>query len=580
MLQHLRSLVTSPAFAPALVLAKPLPRGGYTRIDDRRRCVYTRGTPHQHESLRARARARNEALSGERPSTFVGPPTKEHRGLREAGRIRDVVLITVAGVLVLFTGGAVYMSWYKENVIRKIERAFVERHDPALDLTKSLTDEVAGTGNKPYSAHENTWAQVLRRPEQDLVDRIIQGFETGRYFILLGPKASDPSITMYWTGGTGKTTMILDAMKVVQSEGVVVCDVHRDLEVFRLRFGEAINFEYNEDSQMGLFQRREPREGGPLLDIERALAKLNDAALRRAKRTKRPLVLVLTNIHQLYHNEDGRSLLLQLQQRAEAWAASGILVTVFSSDDFWPFLVMRNSASRMTVLSIFDLNTQDARKVGRRIRSIARREGAPPEVLNEVVRILGGRLTYLDWTMKAPDMLSHARHALAVEKAWLLGQTGLIPGFDGSVVEEQKWSSCTWLLLREFVRRHAREIDQVQEAIARGEATSEDLDNIPLPRISYYECRQIMTRPDFIEELDRKNIIAIDVNFDITPDSWLILRAAEEVVWQDDFEDLLRDVRSTVSKAESLQRTRELVFKDIGSEGTVRLAVDKGGPRF
>lgn len=63
--------------------------------------------------------------------------------------------------------------------------------------------------------------------------------------------------------------MILDAMAACNADGVSVCDVHPDLEVFRLRLGKALNFEFNEDSQTGLFQRRDPREGGPALAIER-----------------------------------------------------------------------------------------------------------------------------------------------------------------------------------------------------------------------------------------------------------------------------------------------------------------------
>ena len=55
--------------------------------------------------------------------------------------------------------------------------------------------------------------------------------------------------------------MILDAMQANQAEGVAMCDVHPDLEVFRLRLGKALNYEYNEDSQTGLFSRRDPREG-------------------------------------------------------------------------------------------------------------------------------------------------------------------------------------------------------------------------------------------------------------------------------------------------------------------------------
>jgi hypothetical protein len=40
-----------------------------------------------------------------------------------------------------------------------------------------------------------------------------------------------------------------------------MCDAHPDLEVFRLRLGKALNYEFNEDSQTGVFQRRDPREG-------------------------------------------------------------------------------------------------------------------------------------------------------------------------------------------------------------------------------------------------------------------------------------------------------------------------------
>ena len=81
--------------------------------------------------------------------------------------------------------------------------------------------------------------------------------------------------------------MIFDSMDSCQAEGVSMCEAHPDLEVFRLRLGKALNYEFHEDSQTGLFQRRDPREGsnlrpfhksqltiffylgGPALDIER-----------------------------------------------------------------------------------------------------------------------------------------------------------------------------------------------------------------------------------------------------------------------------------------------------------------------
>lgn len=55
--------------------------------------------------------------------------------------------------------------------------------------------------------------------------------------------------------------MIFDSMTSCNAEGVSMCDAHPDLEVFRLRLGKALNFEFNEDTQTGLFQRRDPREG-------------------------------------------------------------------------------------------------------------------------------------------------------------------------------------------------------------------------------------------------------------------------------------------------------------------------------
>ena len=88
-------------------------------------------------------------------------------------------------------------------------------------------------------------------------------------------------------------------------------------------------------------------------------------------------------------------------------------------------------------------------------------------------------------------------------------------------------------------------------------------------------------------DLDRKNIIAIDVglstspdtrdtraltlsltfsaraqiNHDVTPDSLLLLHAAREVVEEDGFDQQLDDVRDRVDEIESLHRTRELTVR-------------------
>ena len=51
--------------------------------------------------------------------------------------------------------------------------------------------------------------------------------------------------------------------------------------------------------------------------------KLEKVALRCARRNRRPLVLIINNIHFFKNDDDGKHMLLQLQQRAESWAASG-----------------------------------------------------------------------------------------------------------------------------------------------------------------------------------------------------------------------------------------------------------------
>ncbi|KAI0079276.1 hypothetical protein K474DRAFT_1673490 [Panus rudis PR-1116 ss-1] len=509
----------------------------------------------------------------------------------EQKRVETRPPLTFVGLSMVFFGGVAYVAWYKKNVLDKIELAFAAGYDPALELASHGKMRDPSVPEELDWDMDGPWTQHLRRKEQDIVDRIIHGAETGHYFLILGPK------------GTGKTTMIFDAMQACQADGVAICDAHPDMEVFRLRLGKALNYEYNEDSQTGLFQRRDPREGGPALDIERAMNKVEKVALKHARRTGKPLVMIINNVHFFKNNDEGRNMLLQLQQRAEAWAASGILTLVFSSDDFWPFLVMRRNGSRMHVVSVYDLNFHESMQASMRMRMNARRRFEEHETFRDLVSIVGGRLSYLGKAVKQKDIVQYAKHMLHVEKAWLLSQIGLIEDHDDDVMDEvgahvnwgftlffsqQKWSSCSWLLLREFVKLRQEQEREVQEAIAAGGKTDEDLNDLPLPKIPYYKCRQIMTRPDFLEELDRLNIIAIDlfmmwslqINHDVTPDSLLLLNAAREVVEEEGFDEVLDNVRDRVDEIESLHRTRELTFKDVKAGDRVWLTVDKGGARL
>ncbi|QRV98144.1 hypothetical protein RhiJN_26163 [Ceratobasidium sp. AG-Ba] len=495
-----------------------------------------------------------------------------------AGGGLDAVITTLIGITVVFVGGVAYIEWYKSNVLKKIEQAFEAGYDPVLALAdhprrqRGGVDE-DGERNYPQST------QHMQRKEQELVDSIMKGEEAGHYFLYLGPK------------GSGKATMIVDGMRKVDADGVALCDAHPDLEVFRLRLGKALNYEFNEDSQTGLFQRRDPREGGPRLDIERAMNKLEKVAIRRAEKTGRPIVVVFNNIHLFNNDDEGRLLLQQLQQRAESWAESGIATMVFTSDDFWPFPVMRQIANRMHTVSLKDLDPEDAFMALKKLRWDSIRDRKLLEnddVIREAADVAGaviwsGRLAYLSRLAQSRDLLGHAKRLKDGERAWLTTNIGLIADCDDDVMDEQKWSSCSWLLLREFVKRRKVQEEEFEKEKAanpdnwKGPETAAEL---PMPSIPYHECRSIMTRTDFLDGLDHLNIISIDVHHDIRPDSMLTLQAAREVVEEEGFDELLEGVRDRIDEIESLHRTRELTFKDVQDGDRVRVMVDKGGWRL
>ncbi|KAK7472470.1 hypothetical protein VKT23_000584 [Stygiomarasmius scandens] len=476
----------------------------------------------------------------------------------------DAAVTTVIGLGMVFMGGVAYVQWYKKNVLDKMELAFEPGYDPALEIATNIYKKRDRDESEVEFEVEPPWTQHLRRREQDLIDRIVQGEEPGHYYVLLGPK------------GSGKGTMMFDSMAAIEADGVAVCDAHPDLEVFRLRLGKALNYEFHEDSQTGLFQRRDPREAGPSLDIERALNTLEKVALRRAKKRGKPSVLIINNVHHFNNNEEGRDMLLQLQQRAELWAAAGIMTLVFSTDDYWPLHVMRRAASKMHVLSIGDLSNVEALHACGRMRKDLTNRTCGPEEIKNVVSIVGGRLSYLYKVASARDVCEMARNLLTLEKEWLLSQIGLITDCDDSddVTDEQERSSCSWLLLQEFVKIRIEQEQRVEEKIRAGK-TDKNIFDLPLPAISYSRCRQLMTRTDFMEELDRLNIISIDAYHNVRPDSMLILHAAREVVEEGDFERRLNSVRNRINEIESLHRTRELTFKDLDKGDKIRLAVDR-----
>lgn len=148
---------------------------------------------------------------------------------------------------------------------------------------------------------------------------------------------------------------------------------------------------------------------------------------RRTLLTYRPAAkrLLSSDIHLFPNDDEGRKLLHQLQQRAEAWAEAGIVTCVFSSDDFWPYDMMRKNANRMKILSVYDLPHASAL----RALTLLREDVAPtapaldPEVVSEVVRLVGGRTAYLSRCARAKDPLAEARFMVRSEREWLMSQS-------------------------------------------------------------------------------------------------------------------------------------------------------------
>lgn len=56
-------------------------------------------------------------------------------------------------------------------------------------------------------------------------------------------------------------------MEKIQAENFSVCDAHPNIEVFRLRLGKALNYQFYEDTQASQFRWRGPREGMVFLHI-------------------------------------------------------------------------------------------------------------------------------------------------------------------------------------------------------------------------------------------------------------------------------------------------------------------------
>ncbi|GIZ39986.1 hypothetical protein CKM354_000334500 [Cercospora kikuchii] len=464
-----------------------------------------------------------------------------------AFKMTEAALTTFASVAILGAVGYGYTRYYKYMILEKMEHAF-DPGDPVLDIAATAKQGSATGGHVLVDEEKQREHWVLRK-EQALIDRIVAGEVRGQYHLIVGEK------------GTGKSSMLIDAMAKIDGEGCAMLEAHANPEIFRIRLGKALDFEFHEDNMGSLFSIRGPRDAGALLDVERAFNKLEKVALKRRHEIGRPLILIFNSMHLLRDDDDGKDLLELIQQRAEQWSASNLATVIFNSDDYWIYERLKQYATRMNVIRILDLNKQKSITALRNYRTRYRNDQPSESLLEQVYDKVGGRMSYLNRVAKADDMLKKAEDICRAEKTWFLNQCWILGAeMDDDVMDQQKYASAAMVLAKALVDLE-KEMEKTYDA-EQGHI---------LPEIPLHKARQIMTRADFIQSYDAINIFAIDSNANVRPDSVPMMNAFREICSEEGFDEFLEATLDRIGDIESLGRTRELTIKDLWDGGKYRV---------
>ena len=457
----------------------------------------------------------------------------------------ETIAITFSSIAMLGIAGLMYHKFYAKHVLDKMDDAF-EKGDPAAIIkmhTKTSTKD-----------DENSDNWVVRAPQQALLDDIILGKTTGRYFLIVGEK------------GTGKTSLILEAMKKVDGYNVAMFDAHADPEIFRIRLGKALNFTYSEDYIGSLFSIRGPRDTTALLDIERAFSKLEELAIIRAAKLNKPLVMIINNAHLIKENEEGIKLLELLQQKAESLSGSGLVTMVFNSDDYWVYEKLKKLGTKLELINVRDFNRQETLSALTYIRNRFLPHHPITETqCHQIYDLIGGRAQHISQVAQHKDIFKACHEIIDREKTWFLNQCGLLGmNMDDDVMESGKFSSSAMLLMKEFVDMDRASKNPIMIPVE--EIVDSPPDVYPdhsLPALPLWRARQIMTRADYIQQYDNLNIFTLDSHSHVRPDSIPMMRAFHEIALQPHFDELLEDTIQRVADIEALGRTREIVLKDL-----------------
>lgn len=98
-----------------------------------------------------------------------------------------------------------------------------------------------------------------------------------------------------------------------------------------------------------------------------------------------------------------------------------------------------------------------------------------------------------------------------------------------------------------------------------------------LPWFPMHKAQEIMTRPDFIREFDRRNLFTITSTARVRASSVPMHRAFQQICSEEGFREFLEETSDRISAIESLLRTRELVAKDLVFGGKYELSKDRSG---
>ena len=453
---------------------------------------------------------------------------RQHKQNWATLQVLEGAYTALGSIVVLGLAGYFYHRYYKGLILRKIEKAFAEGYSSLEQAALNRHDASYAATSKVVKKKFET-EEWITREEQVTIDNIVNGTAQGRYYILTGEK------------GTGKTSRLLKAMKKVQGAGAVMLEAHGNLEIFRLRLGRALDYEFHEDYLGSLFSLKDPRNTTPLLDIERAFDKMEKIALRQWKMTGRPLVLIVNGLDLLHSDEDGCDLLELMQQRAELWAASHLVNVVFGSNNYWATERLLSNATRLQVIPVRDIARGPAIAALGNFRLRNFQEDVSTEVLNHIYDQIGGRLTFLSHVARSTDMLAACDLIYKRERRWFLNQCWILgDDMDDDAENRQKYAISAMLLAKALVEKEK---------------------NGDIPRLPLHEARQIMTRPDTIKNYSQAGIFAVTSNTMVQADSIAMQNVFREVCNQNGFEEYLQATMRRLREIEMSRRTREVNLK-------------------